>query len=177
MAFHRKWYVISFLSVILILAIAALLVYLDRRETGEVIFSTTLPVATGQSQNVTIDLTASDQQHTLVLAPDIENGWGEPDVYLEARLLDPQGKTILRIDEDVLFGSPGGDYSHNYHEKFNFIVNKSGLYELSIKCLTAHVEDISIQVGRGGIVMSNILGLAIVALIILGLGAAALLIK
>ena len=84
----------------------------------------------------------------LVLKPEIESGWGEPDVYLEARLLDPSGNTLIRIGSETLFGGLFSDSSRQYSQNFSFLPEVEGEYTLLITPLTDHIEQIFIKVGK-----------------------------
>jgi hypothetical protein len=146
----KKWYVQLALALFAAAVFTVVLILMDINETGEELFKTNVPGTLAEFQTVTFELEASELTHVLVLNPDIESGWGEPDVFLEARLSDPGGNVLLTITRDRLFG--GDDDldigSRSYRQKFEFQALESGEYTLEIMTFTEHVEAIYITIGR-----------------------------
>ena len=146
----KKWYVQLALALLAAAVFTVVLIVIDLQETGEELFKTNVPGTLAELQTVTFELDASDLTHVLVLSPDIESGWGEPDVFLEAKLSDPGGNALVTITRDRLFGGDddldGG--SRSYREKFEFQALESGEYTLEIMTFTEHVEAIYITIGR-----------------------------
>ena len=75
MEFLKKWYVQAGLIIFRVLLVTAILIFLDEKETGDVIISATVPGNLGKSQSVSINLKASELTHVLDLEPDIDGGW------------------------------------------------------------------------------------------------------
>jgi hypothetical protein len=147
----RKWYVQLALALLAALVLTVVLIILDRLEMGEEIFKTNVPGTTGEVQTVTFDLEASDLTHVLEIKPDVESGWGEPDVYLLALLSDPDGRELVAVGSDVLFGGRVDSDDHgsrNYTKRFEFYPEAGGEYTLQIRTLSDHVEDVYITIGR-----------------------------
>jgi hypothetical protein len=145
----KKWYVQLALALLAGVILVFVLIVVDQLETGEELFKTNVPGRQGEPQSVRFSLEGSEQTHVLVLSPDIESGWGDPDVYLEAVLLDPSGNELVRVEGNDLFGGSDDDGgSRNYTKKFEFKAETSGEYTLEVRTLTEHVEAIYITIGR-----------------------------
>ena len=148
MELFSKWVVKLGLALLAVVVLAVAVIIMDLNETGEELFKTNVPGRMGERQVVHFNLEESERVHVLVLSPDIESGWGEPDVYLEALLTDPEGRELVRVTRDELFGGYDDGSTRNYTEKYEFMAGESGEYTLEITVLTEHVEAVYITIGR-----------------------------
>jgi hypothetical protein len=84
-----------------------------------------------------------------VVDPNIDSGWGEPDVYMTLDLYAPNGRVLVSVPADEMWGSPEYDNSsRSYTQKYTFNVAESGTYTIETTVLTEHVEDVSIKIGQ-----------------------------
>jgi hypothetical protein len=149
MNIFKKWYFWLIVSLLAAALFTVLLIITDQRETGEVIFSTRVPGTLGETQSTSVDLQTSDLVHVLVVDPNIDSGWGEPDVYMTLDLYAPNGRVLVSVPADEMWGSPEYDNSsRSYTQKYTFNVAESGTYTIETTVLTEHVEDVSIKIGQ-----------------------------
>lgn len=149
MEFFNKWYVKLGLFLIVGLLLTVILIVWDEKETGNVIFSATVPGNLGESQSVSINLKASELTHVLDLEPDIESGWGEPDVYMIVNMYSPNGENLVSVDQDTLWGGIESDNtSRSYTKKFTFKAEVDGDYIVETTVLSDHVEKVYIKIGQ-----------------------------
>ena len=149
MEFFKKWYVILGLSLLAVALLVVVMIYFDEKETGDVIFSATVPGNLGEPQSVSINLKSSDLTHVLVLDPDIESGWGEPDVYMIVNMYSPNGENLVSVDQDTLWGGiESDDSSRSYTKKITFEAQVDGDYTVETTVLTDHVEKVYIKIGH-----------------------------
>jgi len=151
MEFLKKWYVKTGLIILGALLVTAILIFIDEKETGEVIFSATVPGNLGEPQSVSINLKASELTHVLDLEPDIDSGWGDPDVYMIVNLYSPEGKNLVSVDQDTLWGSNvdiESSSSRIYTKKLTFEAKVDGDYTVETTVLTDHVEKVYIKIGQ-----------------------------
>jgi hypothetical protein len=149
----KKWYVQLALALAAGVVLTGVLIVLDMLEMGKELFKDSVPGTVGQVQTVTFELEASDLTHVLEIKPDVESGWGEPDVYLQAVLTDPNGRELVTIGSDILFGgSVGSDEgaSRSYGKRFEFQAETGGDYTLQLAVLTEHIDKVYITIGRRG---------------------------
>lgn len=149
MEFFNKWYVKFGLLLLAVLLLAAIMIVIDEKETGDVIFSATVPGKLGESQSISINLKASELTHVLDLDPDIESGWGDPDVYMIVNMYSPDGDNLVSVDQETLWGGSEFDTSsRNYTKIFTFEAEVDGDYTIVTTVLTDHVEKVYIKIGQ-----------------------------
>ncbi len=85
-----KWYVkLALIFGGIILAIAAFILY-DQLSEGKILHRELLKGTRNVEHTVKIEIQNPGKTHILRIHPSIESGWGDPDVYIKATLLDPE---------------------------------------------------------------------------------------
>jgi len=124
-------------------------ILIEAEQTGEVIFSTSVPGGVRGTRSVSADLEKSELSHVLIVTPDVESGWGEPDIYMTLKMIAPGGEILVSVERDELWGGLVSETnSRDYTQKFTFAVAESGEYTIELKIYTDHVEDVSIKIGQ-----------------------------
>ena len=101
MNFFKRWYVLLALSLLAVVLLAVILIIFDQKQTGNIIFETSLPGTARGTQSATVYLEESTLSHVLVVEPEIESGWGEPDVFMTINLIAPDGEILVSVGHDT----------------------------------------------------------------------------
>jgi hypothetical protein len=87
--------------------------------------------------------------HTLTVEPEIESGWGEPDVFMALRFYGPDGEEIISVDSRTAWGGPVyDDSSRVYRERWTFDASAGGAYTVETMVLSEHVGGVDIKIGQ-----------------------------
>ena len=147
-AFKTKWGLVI-LCLIGAAILALVFILLEEKQTGEVIYSETLPGIVGETNSIAFDLKASEFVHTLTVEPEIESGWGEPDVFMALPLYGPDGEEIISVDSGTAWGGPVyNDSSRVYKERWAFEASAGGAYSVETTVLSEHVGGVDITIGQ-----------------------------
>ena len=150
-----KWYVkLTLVFGAMILVITGFILY-DQLTTGDILYRGILKGTRGLEQTIRFKIEKPEKTHILRIHPSIQSGWGDPDVYLQAVLIDPEENVLLKIDRETLFGKkkPSPLYKRSYsdyEENFSFTPTLAGRYTLKLTVLTEHVKDVYIAVMEKG---------------------------
>lgn len=150
-----KWYTkVSLVFGSMILAIVAFIIY-DQLISGKIMCKMLAEGDFGKQQVLKFNIENPGTPHILEITPRIESGWGDPDVFISAILIDPNNNTLITIGKDVIFGGavPGSGLMRSYSDytkKFAFNPAIAGEYALNLTVLTEHIKNVHIAVSRKG---------------------------
>ena len=147
MKLWKRWYVKLIFALIAMVLIGIAFIVINNIQMGAVIYETIIPGDFNQSQEIKFNLDEMNTACVISIDPRIESGMGEPDVYLEIFLYDPQGNILLSIGSETLFGGPIGENARQYEQKFNVQAADAGTYALKITPLVIDIEEISVKIG------------------------------
>ncbi len=150
-----KWYIKLALAFGAIIVLVIVFIIYDQITSGKIIYKTLAEGTQGKKQILKFKIEKPELTHVLIINPSIKSGWGDPDVFIEATLTDPQNNNIITIGKDVVFGGtrPSPLYQRtysDYREKFPFKPTQVGEYTFSLTVLTAHVKDVYIAISQKG---------------------------
>jgi len=147
MKLWNRWYIKLILALIAMVLAGIAFIIINNIQMGTVIYETSISGELNQTSEITFDLSEANTETVISIDPRIESGWGEPDVYLEVYLRDPDGNILLSIGLETLFGGPIGEDSRQYEQKFNVQAGAPGTYTLMITPLVIDIEEIYVKVG------------------------------
>jgi len=73
MNFFKRWCVLGALSLLTVVLIAVILIIVDQKQTGDIIFTKSIQGTARGTQSATVFLEESTLSHILVVAPEIES--------------------------------------------------------------------------------------------------------
>ncbi len=148
-----KWYVkLSLVFGGMALLIVSFIAY-DQSISGKIIVKTLAKGARGERQVFKFKIEDYKSSYTLIIHPSIRSGWGDPDVFIEATLADPQNNNLITIGRETVFGGikPTPSYMRSYSDyekRYTFRPTHAGEYTLRLTVLTDHVKDVYIEVSQ-----------------------------